>query len=527
MSGSAFEVPPYQREYSWLEDEVLEFWNDLHKALGDDAYFLGLVILTEEGDRRQVVDGQQRILTLTLLAAALYHDAMASGRKALAERLQATFLYSMDYETDAKGPRVILSDKADNETLQAILATGHGKEGLLQVEEDSLSQRMEESFKLLQKKLREDLAQDPFKRLGVWTEFITNRLYFAVFIHPDSAEAYRVFEVINTRGRELTTADLLKNYILGQTPPPNKESRYKEWQKIAYPFSQISQIGASLFVHFIRHVVTVEGGYILPKDLYGFLAQRTEHGARRPPSPDALMKLLGQNLPLYMQMIDPSLEGPAEPEALKIFAALNSLGVIAVRPTLLAIAETKNPIDGMRYVLRLVVRRLVVGSLGTGNVERRFGEAAKKVHDSHNWRVLEKELLDLNPSREEFVGQIGRRPFKKEALAFLRSSIVTKTMTPDTLRVLHFVMPRQHPVWAGISEEDGLRWGGTLGNTFLATLERRPREAANWGGFKQYILKHGVEGEWVEKLERLDVWNAATIEGMGAELGKVAGDVWY
>ena len=156
MSGATFEVPPYQREYSWVEnEEVSEFWNDLRNALNDDSYFLGLVILTDEGKRKHVVDGQQRILTLTLLAAALYHEALGSGRKALAERIQADFLRSIDYQTDETLPRVVLSDHADNETLQAILNAGLGNLDL-NVEEDSLSQRMQEAFKFLQKKLRED-----------------------------------------------------------------------------------------------------------------------------------------------------------------------------------------------------------------------------------------------------------------------------------------------------------------------------------------------------------------------------------
>lgn len=524
ISSSTFEVPPYQREYSWLEDEVSEFWNDLKNALGDDSYFLGLVILTDEGKRKQVVDGQQRILTLTLLAAALYHDALASGRKALAERIQADFLRSIDYETDETLPRVVLSDQTDNETFQAILTTGNGNEALAPANADSLSKRMQESFNFLQKKLREDLAQDPFKRLGVWTEFITNRLYFAVFIHPDSAAAYRVFEVINTRGRELTTADLLKNYILNQTPPLKREDRYHEWQSVARPFSQY---GANSFVQYIRHVVTVEGGHILPKDLFDFLAKRTAHGNKIPPAPDELMRLLKQNLPLYMQMIDPSLEGPADLEALKIFAALNSLGVIAVRPILLAIFDTPNPLEGMRHILKLVVRRIVVGNLGTGNVERRFGEAAKNVHDSGDWHAVEKELADLNPPREDFVEQFRKRSFNKGALAFLRSSIISTSITPDTLGILHFIMPRQQAVWNGLSEEDALFWGGTIANTFLSTLERRPKEAVSWEGFKHSILSEGVNGEWVEKLRNLDVWDTRSLEAISDELAKAAGDVWY
>jgi hypothetical protein len=524
ISSSTFEIPPYQREYSWSEDEVSEFWDDLRKALNEDSYFLGLVILTEEESRKQVVDGQQRIITLTLLAAALYHEALEGGRKALADRIQADFLRSIDYATDETRPRVVLSDQADNETFQAILTTGKGGKQLVQVESDTLSKRMQESYNLLRNKLREDLAQDPFKQLGVWTDFITNRLYFAVFIHPDSAAAYRVFEVINTRGLELTTADLLKNYILSQTAPAKRTERYNEWQSIAHPFSQY---GANSYVQYIRHVVTVEGGHIMPKDLFDFLAKRTTHANKEPPSTDELMILLKQHLPLYMQMIDPSLEGPADPGALKIFAALNSLGVIAVRPILLAISNTPNALEGMSYILKLVVRRIVVGNLGTGTVERRFGDAAKDVHDSVDWHVLEKKLTDLNPTREEFVNQIRKRAFNKGTLAFLRRSIITKSTTPDTLGILHFIMPRQQPIWDGLSEEDALFWSGTIANTFLSTLERRPKEAVTWDGFKESLLKEGVPMEWIQELGGLDVWNATTMETISKNLAEVAGDVWY
>src|SRR5277367_2360865 len=67
----------------------------------------------------------------------------------------------------------------------------------------------------------------------------------------------------------------------------------------------------------------------------------------------------------------------------------------ALRPILLAIADVPDPMEGMKYVLQLVVRRIVVGNLGTGNVERRFGEAAKKVSEAHEWTLLREDLKDL------------------------------------------------------------------------------------------------------------------------------------
>jgi hypothetical protein len=124
LSSSIFEVPQFQREYSWQDDEVADFWNDLSKGLDSESYFLGLIILTDEGGKKHVVDGQQRLITLSLLANAIYFEAQSRGRAALADRIRADFLRSIDYDSDETNPRVVLSDEDDNRTFQLILDTG-------------------------------------------------------------------------------------------------------------------------------------------------------------------------------------------------------------------------------------------------------------------------------------------------------------------------------------------------------------------------------------------------------------------
>lgn len=522
LSGSTFEVPEFQREYSWQEDEVADFWSDLRGNIDSQSYFLGLIILTDEGNRKHVVDGQQRLITLSLLANAIYYEAVKRGRKALADRIQADFLHSIDYESDNTDPRVVLSDETDNATFQHILSTGEIPSDTH--EEGSVSQKLIESYEYLRDRLREDLKADPFRRLGKWTEFLTHRVYFAVFVHPDSSTAYQVYEVINTRGKELTTADLLKNYVLSETAKSKREALYKRWQAIS---AQFSGDGSNTFVQYIRHAVTVGSGHILPKDLFGFLAERVEPSDRKPPNPNELMTLLERYLPLYVQMVDPTLGGPADAEALKVFAALNSLGVIAVRPILLAVANTPSPLEGMKHILRLVVRRIVVGNLGTGNVERRFGEAAKRVHDSGTWRVLVKDLQDLNPEREAFIEQLRKRSFNKGVLAFLRRSILAQKITPEADGVLHLIWTPQATHWTGMSQEEGAFWGSTVGNTFLSKLDRRPKGAVDWNGFKQFMLDSAIAGERRFRLEKIDEWDASAVEKMGRKLAKTAGEVWY
>lgn len=524
FSNNMFEIPQFQREYSWGDDEIDDFWTDLKGSLDLESYFIGLMIFTtpKEGanGRKQVVDGQQRIITISLLANALYHEAIASDRKALAERIQASFLRSIDYDSDEQLSRVTLSDPVDNATFQALLSSGSPPPQIMG--DRTVSDRMVASYNALVKRVREDLKSDPFKRLGRWTDFLTNRLYLAIFVHPDADSAYQVYEVINTRGKDLTTADLLKNYVLSQSGV-NQSDRYAQWKLIS---KQFSTDGGNNFVQYIRHVVTVESGYVLPKDLFGFLAQRTSLGGRVPPRPARLMDLLEENLPLYLQMVDPASGGPAETEALGVFSALNDLSVLTVRPILLACALTTEAQAGMEYILRLVVRRIVVGNLGTGNVERKFGEAAKSIREARDWRVMIDDLRSLNPSREEFTAQLKKRSFNKQILHFMKRSIVQNTITPNSDSVLHFVWVK-NPPFGGLIENEGVFWGSTIGNTFLAKIEKRPKTVTDWITFKDGMLPSAADGEWVHRLAQARTWDAATVEALGAELADEAGRIWY
>lgn len=519
ISASEFEVPPYQREYSWQEDEVREFFEDIQRSLEGETYFLGLIILTDEAGKKNIVDGQQRIVTLTLLASALFHEAKARSRQALADRLSADFLYSINYETDGSDPRVKLTDIADNETLQHIIAYG---EVPTELEIDSVSAELSKSYIFIRKQLREDLRADPFKRLGKWTEFITHKLYFAVFTHPDSQSAYQVFEVINTRGRDLTTADLLKNFTISQSPPMQRAAIYDRWKDISNKF----QGDGGSFVQYIRHAVTINNGHVLSKDLYSFLAFRENYRGRTPPTSVELLELLESHLSLYLQMVDPSLPGPASTTALGVFAALNRLNVITVRPLMMAMYDAEDTELGLEQLLRLVTRRIVVGNLGTGNIERRFAEAARLVTRSHSWVDPLGQLSDLNPERDTFEEILQRRTLNKGVLSYIKNSICARSIVPAQYAALHFIIPKSgadHPYFL---EGELNYWGNTIGNTFISTSDKR-FGGGDWDDFRREMIPTAAPGEFTELLASFERWNASAIREVAAELALVAGEVWY
>ncbi len=526
FSGNTFSVPPFQREYAWEVDEVREFWEDLSQGMDEGAYFLGLFVLTDDEGRKHVVDGQQRILTLTLLAAALYHEAVRHGRNALADRIQADFLKSINYETDEQFARVRLSNERDNSTLEELLESSEIVER--ESGDEDVSARLVAASEVIRQKLATDLDQDPFRRLGAWADYLTNQVYVASFVHPDPASAYRVFEVINTRGKDLTTAELLKNYILSQTPARERTSAYNRWQSVARPLSP--QDGPVNLVQFIRHVATLRAGHVAPKDLYSYLARgraKQLRSKRKPPSVPELMDALEGQLPLYLQMVDPTVEGPADPEWLAIFSALRDLGVITVRPLLMALSQSINAKEGMESVLRLVVRRIVVGNLGTGNVERRLSEAAYEVAGTGDWVKPLEDLDDLNHEPGEFVEQLRKRSFNKATLGFLHRCNQQNTITPTSEGTTHLIRPRQATDWHGFPDDEFAFWGSTMGNTFLASVERRPPGASSWDGFKNNLLPYALTCGDLEDLEHRDVWSTAEVEERGMALAEVAAKIWF
>ncbi|TDP99354.1 MULTISPECIES: DUF262 domain-containing protein [unclassified Leifsonia] len=525
FSGGRFHVPRFQREYAWEDDEVTEFFRDLSTALNDETYFLGLVIVTGKGHSKDVVDGQQRLLTLTLLVAALYHEALKYERRALAERLQSTFLKSIDFQTDAEVPRVSLSSGTDDDTLRQILATPATLLSKSSTDDFSVSTHLINAYGILSDALAKDLTDDPFRRLGTWADFITNKLYFAVFVHPDPASAYRVFEVINTRGRELTTADLLKSYVLSQTSADRREARYQQWQRIAETFSAEA---SSSFVQFIRHAVTIVRGHVLPRDLYDVLTGRGESAASKalPMSPDELLSLLELELPLYAQTDDPTLDGPADSAQLAVFSILNALNVVSVRPIILAMAKTANATEGMRRLLQLVVQRIVVGNLGTGNVERRFGQVAQRIAAERAWEGPLESLSDLEPDGEEFRIRVSNRSMNRNVLGVIRSSVLQNTITPNLEGYVYLIKPRNSE-WTPADEDRAAYWVSTVGNTFLANESRRPMGSSTWSGFRAELLPRGVPGEWTEKLESFSTWGVDEISVVGEEMAALAADIWY
>ncbi len=228
-----FEIPPYQRPYSWELEQAEELLTDLITAAGSsdedvdavDPYFLGSVVLIKgEGTPpSQVVDGQQRLTTLTILLSAI---------RVVAPKLESSIVKRLCEEGDAvMGTpdrfRLRVREK-DREFFENHIQKPEGIAAIESLKEplrDS-RERFRENACFFLRRLRE-LGEAQVARLA---SFLLKRCFLIVVTTPSEESAFRIFSVLNDRGMDLSAADILKAEVIGKLGPDLAGDYTVKWE---------------------------------------------------------------------------------------------------------------------------------------------------------------------------------------------------------------------------------------------------------------------------------------------------------
>jgi uncharacterized protein DUF262/uncharacterized protein DUF1524 len=250
----AFEVPPYQRPYAWTTEHAGELLEDLLGFLGDDEpvdemspYFLGSVVLVKrERPEAQIVDGQQRLVTLTILLAVLRALVPEQYRESITHRLYE----AADPLNNSPARYRVRMKERDNGLFQHFIQSDGGIQRLRSQAHPSLSESQRNICQNALFYVRE-VEQMPATRRVRLAQFIIQRCMLIIVSTPDLGAAYRIFSVLNNRGLDLTVADLLKAEIIG-TIAANRQTEYTErWEAIE------ERLGSGDFSAFFGHVTAV------------------------------------------------------------------------------------------------------------------------------------------------------------------------------------------------------------------------------------------------------------------------------
>lgn len=256
-------IPIYQRSYSWSKRECRQLWDDIVRAGGDEninAHFIGSIVYIEKGIYQVtsqspilVIDGQQRLTTISLLIAALADklDLLPDGKQEILEgfsprKLRNYYLRNPE-EEEEKHYKLILS-KTDKESMLAIVDKTDTPR--------DYSFRIYENFGLFRAWL--DEYSD---HLDVVCRGIAKLIVVDIALSSDQDNPQLIFESMNSTGKELTQADLIRNYILMGLDIKNQSYLYEHfWRPMEIDFGQ--EAYTSDFDGFMRHYLTVKTGRI-------------------------------------------------------------------------------------------------------------------------------------------------------------------------------------------------------------------------------------------------------------------------
>lgn len=230
-----YSIPAYQRPYAWTDVQAGELFADLYDFFlkeKDDTYFLGsIVLIKEEGKpHAEVIDGQQRLTTLTILLAALTtqfsgelrsdfenyirepgrasQGLMPKPRLALRERDRMFFA---DYVQGLKQVELLALDAAqlDNESQRNVRRNT-----------EVMLQRLKSSF------------NDDTSRLCEFGAFLVQRCFLVAVSTPSQQSAFRVFSVLNSRGLDLLPTDIIKSGVIGAILPSRQDAFTARWEAL-------------------------------------------------------------------------------------------------------------------------------------------------------------------------------------------------------------------------------------------------------------------------------------------------------
>ncbi|MFT2787378.1 DUF262 domain-containing protein [Helicobacter pylori] len=244
-------IPIYQRVYSWEKEQCKELWDDIIKIGGDDkmdGHFIGSILyvldgITHSDNTLLIIDGQQRLTTITLLLIALrdhLSDEDEFLEKFSRQKIQNHYLINSNKDGDEKF-RLILSE-SDKDTLLSLIDKDKRKPS-------ELSSKIVDNFKLFEEWVSNtDKLETIFKGLEklmiVW-----------IALEKGKDDPQLIFESMNSKGIELTQTDLIRNYIVMETEIEKQEGFYnKYWRAIEEKFKQ----NKKLFDRFVRHYLTIK-----------------------------------------------------------------------------------------------------------------------------------------------------------------------------------------------------------------------------------------------------------------------------
>jgi len=275
LNAGYYVIPRFQRPYSWDQENITEFWDDTVRG-GNEDYFIGSMVVYKMTDRKYgVVDGQQRLTTITILLCVLRdilkaegHDDQAKGLHRLIERENINNEAEFVLQTESSYPYFQeYIQKAEEPELKAEI---HREEQNLQAAHTLFRKLVGQLVAVIRgnPKHTEDRAQEKIKRDLTAIRDTLLSLKIILIRLDDEDDAYIIFETLNTRGKDLALSDLVKNQFTKLLKAKNKgiDQPKEKWRLLRETIEGSKvELDSDTFIH---HYWLSKYEYITAKNLF-------------------------------------------------------------------------------------------------------------------------------------------------------------------------------------------------------------------------------------------------------------------
>lgn len=536
-------VPPYQRAYSWTDEQIEELLRDLSDAMRekDAEYFLGTVVLTKnKTGQHAVIDGQQRLATISILICAIRNHFYAISDAERADELHRDYLAKKELRGLSETPHLTLM-ASDNGFYESYILPKPSPTAAKSKKSISASNaRLETALRLCTEHVSTlaKTTNTPAVVLLDWIEYLNDKAKVIVVEVNDEAAAYTIFEVLNDRGLELSVSDLLKNFIFRVAGDKVSEAQ-EHWSRMV-GILEGSGAEEKALKTFIRHVWASRYGVTREKDLYDKIRQHITGKIRSV----SFVKELNELAILYVALDNPSDElwkeyGPSVREAVE---ALQLLKATQIRPLLLAIVANFEPKEVRKALPMLVcwtVRFMVVGKLGSGPLESGYADRAQEVSSGKIRTAM--QLFDASKSflsndgefeqgfsvarsSAQYLARFYLRVLEKQSSAATGDELVVNPNF-DAVNLEHIMPQTRAPHWEFIPVEQHDNYVKRLGN--LVLLDRVLNERIGNLSFadKAKVFEKSKIST-TREISTATSWDAKAIDERQKQMAKLAVQAW-
>lgn len=546
-----FVIPIYQRTYSWTEKECRQLWDDIVRCGSSDkiaVHFVGSIVYVESGLSQVthqapllVIDGQQRLTSVSLLLAAL---AKAVGESepfdGFSQRKIKNYFLVNPEETGERHFKLQLS-QTDKASLNAIVDSGEHPQ--------QPSLRVKGNFDLFEYWIKAEKVD-----LAVLCKGLAKLVVVDIALTRDQDNPQLIFESMNSTGKELSQADLIRNFILMGLEPGLQTKLYEQfWRRMELDFGQ--EAYGTHFDGFMRHYLTVLSGEI-PNigEVYDAFKAHSRNTRTDFDDDKSHIESLVREIRDYARHFCAIALGAETDTDLKLaFQDLRELKVDVAYPFLLELysdykaklLSSAELLASVRLVEAYVFRRAIC-AIPTNSMNKTFATFGKALKKDRYFESVQAQFLVLPsyrrfPSDEEFHRDLHTRDlynFRSRSYWLRRlENYARKERVELGEYTIEHILPQNENLsqkWREALGDEWKRiqqtWLHTLGNLTLTAynsdfsdrtfIEKRDMPDAPEKGLKQSPLKLN------QGLGALATWDEAAIKTRADKLADGAVNVW-